>query len=391
MRSLRLALLFGAIIVAACSSNDGTDIGPSPGPGDDEDGGTGPTVPGRDGGTPGSDGDAGPVLPAPLDLKDIADDTWTWFEIPGATCRDGSATGFALNLRRAAKKTMIYLEGGGACFNELTCSNNPSTVARKQGGDAGIFDRSRAENPVAEWNHVYVPYCTGDVHAGNNPDGNVEGVGPQKFVGYANMTLFLGKLAATFPTTERVLLTGMSAGGFGSAANYGQTVRYFPNIPVNLVDDAGPAMPEPPLAQCLQDYWKGLWKLDTTVGAACGEDCAGDDFLLSSVKHWAKAKPDYAQGLISSTEDATIRGFFGFGASNCEGFSLVSGAAFTAGLASIRSANASSPNFGTYIYDDTQHTIIWTNDFYSTTLGDKSIAAWVKDIVESDAITNVGP
>jgi hypothetical protein len=72
---------------------------------------------------------------------------------------------------------MIFLEGDGACFNGTTCNlETPSSFTatdfngtfESAEGNQGIFNRSDAANPVSDWSHVYVPYCTGDIHAGNN-------------------------------------------------------------------------------------------------------------------------------------------------------------------------------------------------------------------------------
>lgn len=388
-----LAFALAALFAAACSSSDEGGVAPSPDAGGDDaaspspDGGAADGAGGADGASDG--GDAGATTP--LDLSGVEDRTWAWFEIPGAVCRDGSPAGIGLNLSAPSKKLMLFLQGGGACFNAQTCANNPSAVGAKS-GSGGIFSRSNPENPVAGWNHVFVPYCTGDVHAGNEPNGDVAGVGPQKFVGYANMELFLAKLAATFPDTEQILVTGTSAGGFGAAANYGHTLRWFPTIPVNLVDDSGPLMRQPPLARCLQDRWKTLWKLDSTVIAECGADCTNQpDFLMAASKHWASTKSTLAQGLVSATGDATIRAFYGFGASECTSFALVSESDFAAGLTDIRAESAAYSNFGTYTYGGTRHTLLAGDVFYSTTLGSKTVAAWVKDIVDTNTVTNVGP
>ena len=53
---------------------------------------------------------------------------WTWVPVPGSHCRDGSATGFGINVNPASKNLMIFLEGGGACFNALTCGMNPAEL-----------------------------------------------------------------------------------------------------------------------------------------------------------------------------------------------------------------------------------------------------------------------
>lgn len=359
MRAMRLAFLVVVSVLVACSSDDRA--------------------------SPPAD-DGGPATA--LDLTNLAPGTWKWFEIPGAVCRDGSPAGFGLNLGGASSKLMIYLEGGGACFNEITCASNPAKVTVTS-ATRGILER-RAENPVGDWTHVYVPYCTGDVHAGNNPAGDVPGVGPQRFVGYSNMGRFLGKLAATFPATSRVLLTGVSAGGFGSAANYGQVVRAFPSTPVNLVDDAGPAMRDPYLARCLQDRWTELFGLDRTVLAECGADCAGQPSpLFAATVHWTKLRPGDAQGLVSTTGDDTIRGFFGFGADTCTSYERVTEADYAAGLADIRAQHA-APRFGTLVYAGTTHTILGGAGFYTTDPA-RPFTSWLRAIVESDTVTNVGP
>jgi hypothetical protein len=63
---------------------------------------------------------------------------------------------------------------------------------------------------------------------------------PQKFVGYAVISLYLQRLVETFSGVTQVLLTGMSAGGFGAAANYLQVARSFGSVHVYLLDDSGP-------------------------------------------------------------------------------------------------------------------------------------------------------
>src|SRR5665213_22412 len=57
--------------------------------------------------------DAAPTVP-PLDASAAA---WTWVDVPGSACADGTATGFAINPAPAPSKgTLIFLEGGGACW-----------------------------------------------------------------------------------------------------------------------------------------------------------------------------------------------------------------------------------------------------------------------------------
>ena len=219
----------------------------------------------------GGAGGSGPVCPpaGPFDGDELIAQPkqWTWVDIPGAKCRDGSPTGIGVRLNPASDKVFIYLEGGGACFNGTTCAIslagfNKTAFGAWAGtvGKLGIFDPNPSSNPVRDWNAIYVPYCTGDVHVGSVSNKSVPG-GPngQEFVGYENINLYLKRLVPTFANASQVLLTGVSAGGFGAAFNYDRVASAFCPTPVVLLDDSGPPMADPYLAPCLQKQWRDLW------------------------------------------------------------------------------------------------------------------------------------
>src|SRR5262245_2593785 len=174
----------------------------------------------NDNGNTGTGGATGAGLPpftttgAPLSGPDNA---WRWIDFPDSTCRDGSKAGLAVNMNSASKNVMIFLMGGGACFDPLTCATNPANAGGQMtGGSGGVFARTNAANPVKDWNWIFVPYCTGDVHIGTQDNGTVAGVnGQQHFVGRKNMEAFLQRIVPTFPDATQVVLTGVSAGGFG--------------------------------------------------------------------------------------------------------------------------------------------------------------------------------
>src|SRR5690348_2327341 len=117
------------------------------------------------GGGPMGDDDDDDDVPPDAGAPIVADPlTWTYLEVPGTACIDGTVSGFSVNLNPDSHKLVIYLEGGGACFNGFCDSlfiwsgNTP--------GASGIFDRADEANPVGDWNMIYVPYCTGDIYAG---------------------------------------------------------------------------------------------------------------------------------------------------------------------------------------------------------------------------------
>jgi hypothetical protein len=71
------------------------------------------------------------------------------------------------------KKLLIFLQGGGACWQNFYRCN---LFATGPGGQAppeqppfpGVFDTSSPDNPFADHSVVYMPYCDGSVFGGDN-------------------------------------------------------------------------------------------------------------------------------------------------------------------------------------------------------------------------------
>jgi len=372
---------------------------------------TGGVGPGDAGEMSEASAEAAPDAPADAHLGEpitgLTPGTWTWVDFPGALCRDGTSTGIGVSPSASGDSTklMIFLEGGGACFNATTCGVNPAhfdavTFAAQFLGvesNAGIFARSDPKNAVADWNMVYVPYCTGDVHAGNATDVTVPGVlGKQQFVGYANVAQYLSRIVPTFSNATRVLLTGHSAGGFGAALDFVQVSRAFGSVPVDLVDDSGPLMENPYLAACLETEMSTLWGLSQTViGQDCGSDCndPGNDLALYW-KHLPKTYPGSRFGFLDSTGDGVITGFFGFGANDCTGYAPVGAAQYEAGLLDMRSSVAADSNAGSFLFSGTDHTSLvlayGTRTTPASDGGSVALEDWVASLV-GGSVTNVGP
>lgn len=320
--------------------------------------------------------------------------TWEVIEVEGAVCRDGRPASFAINLNPDSDKVLIYLEGGGACFNE-SCDLTAFDIPFVPPPD-GIFNRANERNPVGEWSMVYVPYCTGDVHAGDQPDAVVDGLdGVHQFVGYRNIGLFLERLVPTFRESTQVLLTGISAGGFGAALNYERVQRAFGPIEVALLDDSGPPMRSDVIPTCLQRTWREAWNLEATVLADCGADCPSpDDWAFDLGLHLVRAYPDIRGGLFSNTGDSVIRTFYGFGLNECDPLPLASVpiAAYREGLLDFRSSvMAEGEAFGTYYQTGIGHTCLRGPCFYTTEVDGVRLTEWVDDILDGGTVDHVGP
>lgn len=323
------------------------------------------------------------------------DGAWTWVDVPEAHCMNGSSTGFGVR-RGTVDRVIIYLEGGGVCFDGITCAGvaNPDGFgASRFAGSTGyldgygIFRRSDSDNPFADWTHVYVPYCTGDTHAGTA----VEGFEGREQVGYTNVGLFLARLVPTFPDVETVVLAGSSAGGLGTMANYDQVAQAFGCTPVHMIDDSGPILSQEYLRSCLQT--KAIEMFDIPIPADCpqcdprlgGEMRALWDYLLAKY-------PDRRFGQLSYTADGTMRNFYGIGLSTRCNFPMtMSATQFEAGLMELRAHLEPNTQTGTFYVDGDAHTFL-SSDLGGASAGGATLGTWLGQMVSADAAwDHVGP
>lgn len=264
---------------------------------------------------------------------------WTWVPFDDAFCGDGSTVGIGVNLTARSDRLLIYLQGGGACWDLFTCatpgiavnfqdgygpskfagdSTNASTLAKP----GGFFDRTAAANPLKDYNYAFVPYCTGDVHSGDKVVAYAPGV-IGHHVGFRNMARFLARLADTIPRPGRIVLVGSSGGGLGATLNWLQTQEAFPGIHVDMINDSGAILPESALPDpnTEEQLQRTNWNLAATLPAACSGCAASFDAIFA---FYASEFPGNRGALLSFEQDTVLPLFYG-----------ISTSAFTAGLTTV--------------------------------------------------------
>ena len=188
------------------------------------------------------------IVPEPTDAP-VTTPTWETVDAPSdCMCADGSA--FHFYLREASPtKVLFYLEGGGACFSGDMCkpgsgtySENISPVSKLE-DSPGIFDFANPENPFADYSVVYVPYCTGDVHAGNITKDYGNGVVTQH-KGFVNASNALDTMIKRFPNTTQLVVAGSSAGSFPTPVFAGMAGDQLPNADLKVFADSSGAVPD---------------------------------------------------------------------------------------------------------------------------------------------------
>ena len=188
------------------------------------------------------------TAPEPTDAPVVAP-TWETVDAPSdCMCADGSA--FHFYLREASPtKVLFYLEGGGACFSGDMCKPGSGTYSEtispisKLEDSPGIFDFDNPENPFADYSVVYVPYCTGDVHAGNITKDYGNGVVTQH-KGFVNASNALDTMIKRFPNTTQLVVAGSSAGSFPTPVFAGIAGDRLPNADLKVFADSSGAVPD---------------------------------------------------------------------------------------------------------------------------------------------------
>lgn len=319
-----------------------------------------------------------------------SENNWMWVPVEGTSCMNGSATGMGVNVRPGSDKLMIYLEGGGACFNSFTCSGvahqngfgeTDLTSFARDGGNLGIFNRDDDDNPLRDYSFVFVPYCTGDIFAGDNENG----FGGRTQVGYRNMGAYAAELAAKFEGVTQVVLAGSSAGGFGAAYNFDRVQKTFGDVPVTLLDDSGPPLSDTYLTPCLQQQIREHWNLAATLPADCAEcNAENGGGLVGFTTYLAAKYPDRRMGIIASTRDGVIRLFYGWGYPNCDNPVVpMAEATYADGIAELRDeVLAPYDNMSIYTIDSGLHVWLFEDPVGSTRSGGVPLTDWIRDLVE---------
>jgi hypothetical protein len=341
----------------------------------------------------GNVGGGGGAAPEPIDTPA---DTWTWVGFPGTSCIEGTETGIAINKSDASDNVLIFLEGGNACFNDFSClvtanvddGYDGDKFAAQGATDVGRYpylDRTDPENPFKDYSMIYVPYCTGDLHAGERADVEIDGR-MRQFHGFTNMTAFLERIVPTFPDADSVILTGISAGGFGAALNYDHVASAFgAEIKTTLIDDSGPPMADPFVPACLQEHLFETWGYANTLPADCA-DCAGA-FVEPYVEYLLEKYPARSMALISSDADGTISTLLGFGLNDCANLQSLpleyDPAQYRAGLENLRDNVAADSRFRLYMLASDEH--VWLdNPIGSVTVEGVDLEDWLAEAVAED-------
>jgi Pectinacetylesterase len=144
----------------------------------------------------------------------------------------------------SSDKIVIDFQEGGACWNGESCQKlSPGYLSsinpREPMSGKGMYDLSNEKNPVRNWTHVHIPYCTGDLHVGSRDVKYFHGKAfTVKHRGAINSRAVLDWVYKNYPKAKQVFVTGCSAGGYGSLLWTPWIARHYQNARVSQLGDS---------------------------------------------------------------------------------------------------------------------------------------------------------
>jgi len=301
-------------------------------------------------------------------------------------------------------KLVIYFFGGGVSVDEYTASHGISKHANEffyfddmslwketaYQCFKGAFGSDQETNPFKEWNVVLLPYTTGDFHIGTGEFEYTDLEGNPATLyhhGYTNFKLFMDRVMPYLGTPESIVVSGSSAGGFGTSFLSEDITELFPETQnfVTCVDAS-------------QLYWdkfpevcKNVWKAPEHIA----NRFVSDNPVLDCLTTLHNDKPYVKILFTCSTRDNALVGFnnyFEKGAKTPG--TKEEGQIFQQRLYDfVQKLLSVDNNAGVFIWDDmisneetnlTVHTIETGENFHTDRGGNGSIAQWLIDAVNGN-------
>ncbi|MEM9192648.1 MAG: pectin acetylesterase-family hydrolase [Myxococcota bacterium] len=333
---------------------------------------------------PAPDGDAAAPLPG---LGDLAAGQWHEL-LPGGDTICSRGTEFAFYVYPGTtNEVAVNFIGGGACWNAATCSIAGALFsediedvrnAYATGQVEGIADMADARNPIGTYTHVVVPYCTGDVHWGDN----VVDYSPAVQInhkGAVNSRVVLGWIYDNIAAPDTVFTTGCSAGGYGSVPWAADLRENYPTAHHVQFSDSAAGIITDSFFMDSFPSWNAIPAFPTNIP---GFDATNVMDLATIYTALAGFYPDMRFSQYNTVLDGVQVSFYEAmgGAGGAEGWSD----RMTTSVDSI-----AGDNFHSYLADGTQHCIIIRPEFYSRSSNGVALVDWIEDLLADQPVPDV--
>ncbi len=308
------------------------------------------------------------------------------------TCSAGTPWVFFVK-RGTVNKTLMYYQGGGACWDYISCrlpthktttgpNDNPANAT------SGFANLSNPDNPFRDWNVVFVPYCTGDVHWG---DAVVDyTLGRQSITihhkGFVNAQVAEKWAREHFVNPDSVFVTGSSAGSYGAIVNsLPLQQNVWPSSHFDVLGDAGNGV----ITQQFLENDIARWGVEQNLPAwipalnrPLVEQTAADLWTESALFYPRNRFANYAAAYDGGQGGQT--GFYNTMLNPGNPIAWISwwvpSCDWNAQMRGLVQDSASkAPNYRYYIGSGSRHTMWGNNKVYTdTTGGVPTIVSWIR-------------
>jgi hypothetical protein len=221
--------------------------------------------------------------------------------------------------RGSVNKVVMYYQGGGACWENLTCGipickNGADPVSDDpDNASTGFADLSNPDNPFKDWNIVFVTYCTCDVHYGD-ADQVYSGLFPDVSIshrGFQNAKVAEKFAREHFLNPDVVFVTGSSAGAYGAVFHGPLLHETWPASRFRVLGDAGNGVITPEFFQNDFANWNFVSNLPQEIPGVV-ESIESGEGMVAYVEAVADFYPDTNWAHYSTSYDGGTGGQTGF-------------------------------------------------------------------------------
>ena len=322
-----------------------------------------------------------------LPAREALDEGWNVIEPGGDTiCARGLPYAFYAR-EGSSDNLLIEFEGGGACWTGVTCGAVPTfteavgiqTAEDLEAFSMGIHEFENPENPFADYDMVYLPYCTGDVHMGNSvANYSVGGIDYEiHHNGYTNASTALAWAYENFDAPESVFVTGCSAGALGSSFHAPNIMAQYDDVRVTQFGDSGGGYRGDLSSQFSRwgtaDVLPDLPEFDGLTAA----DLSFNLFYLAAGARF----PDHLLSQFNTAHDEAQQFFVSLS---------VNALPYEEALAAnIGELETNLDNFRSFTAGGTQHCVLPFDEFYTYQVDGVRVRDWVADLAAGEPIENI--
>jgi len=308
--------------------------------------------------------------------------------------------------RGSVNKLVVYYQGGGACWENLTCGLPVCKDRANLIGDdpdnttTGFGDLSNPDNPFKDWNAVFVTYCTCDIHYGDADQVYPGLFGPVdiKHRGFENAKVVEKFAREHFLNPDEIFVTGSSAGAYGALFHGPLLHEAWKSSHFSVLGDAGNGVITQSFLQNEFNNWNFqsnlppeipgvLESLTTGEGTPAYIDAIADYFPDSKWGHYTTAYDGGSGGqtgfynvMLNNSNPLAALSWWN---ASCQFNDVMTDQAYD-------QASRAPENYRFYIGTGSRHTMYGSNKVYTDQTGGESqtIVDWVKDMIAFDPATS---